>query len=44
MEYITIKDKEHANLRAIADKLDELRIGGVHEVLAQVQGNTEDIY
>lgn len=45
MEYITFKKDEHATLRTIADKIDRLRSDGhVHEILVQVQGNSEEIW
>ena len=45
MKYINFKKDEHVTLRTIADKIDELRSDGhTHEILVQVQGNSEEIY
>jgi len=44
MEYIRF-EKEHVTFRTIADKIDEIRTDGhTHEILVQVQGNSEEIW
>jgi len=44
MEYIRF-EKEHITFRTIADKIDEIRVDGhEHEILVQVQGNSEEIW
>lgn len=44
MEYITIKDKAHVSLKMIDDKIGRVcEDGEKHEILVQVQGNTEEI-
>lgn len=45
MEYIRL-EKDDETLRTIADKIKDLRSDGhhSHEILVQVQGNSEEIY
>jgi len=44
MEYIR-SEKEHVTFRTIADQIDEIRADGhEHEILVQVQGNSEEIW
>lgn len=45
MKYINFKKDEHVTFKTIADKIDELRSDGrTHEILVQVQSNSEEIY